>query len=63
MRSDQGLHLLIVCNKRSNAAGGMTRDKIENVLFGEALEMIAKRQVRDLRNAASIEVHASQNGS
>ena len=63
VRSDQGLHLLIVCNKRSNAAGGMTRDKIENVLFGEALEMIAKRQVRDLRNAASIEIHASQSGS
>jgi len=52
-----------VCNKRSNAAGGMSRDQIENVLFGEALVMISKRQVRDLRNAASIEIHASQSGS
>ena len=63
VRSDQGLHLLIVCNKRSNAAGGMSRDQIENVLYGEALGMISKRQVRDLRNAASIEIHAAQSGS
>lgn len=63
VRSDQGLHLLIVCNKRSNAAGGMSREKIEDLLFGQELTMIAKRQVRDLRNAASIEIHAQQSGS
>jgi peptidyl-prolyl cis-trans isomerase SurA len=63
IRSDQGLHLLAVCNKRRNSAQGLDHDQIENILFANALQMIAKRQVRDLRNAASIEFHESDNGS
>jgi peptidyl-prolyl cis-trans isomerase SurA len=63
IRSDQGLHLLIVCNKRSNAAQGMDRNQIENRLIGQQLEMINKRYLRDLRNSASIEVRASVAGS
>ncbi|HUO12745.1 MAG TPA: peptidylprolyl isomerase [Caulobacteraceae bacterium] len=59
IRSDQGLHLLAVCNKRRNSAQGLNHDQIENMLFGQALTMISKRQVRDLRNAASIEFHGS----
>jgi peptidyl-prolyl cis-trans isomerase SurA len=63
IRSDQGLHLLVVCSKRSNTAQGLTRDQIENQLMGEQLEMIKKRYLRDLRNSASIEVRESQAGS
>ena len=63
IRSDQGLHLLAVCNKRRNSAQGLDHDQIENILFANALQMIAKRQVRDLRNAASIEYHAGDGGS
>ena len=63
IRSDQGLHLLIVCNKRSNAAQGLDRAQIENRLMGEQLQMINKRYLRDLRNSASIEVHESVAGS
>ncbi len=63
IRSDQGLHLLAVCNKRSNASQGLDHDKIEDLLFGQQLEMISKRQVRDLRNAASIEFHGAGAGS
>ena len=63
IRSDQGLHLLAVCNKRRNSAQGLDHDQIENILFAQALTMISKRQVRDLRNAASIEFHASDSGS
>src|SRR5579871_2379773 len=44
IRSDQGLHLLAVCNKRSNAGQGLDHDHIENLLFGQELEMISKRQ-------------------
>jgi peptidyl-prolyl cis-trans isomerase SurA len=55
LRSDQGLHLIAVCNKRTNAAQGMDRDEIENLLFGKQLSMISKRYVRDLRNSADIE--------
>jgi peptidyl-prolyl cis-trans isomerase SurA len=63
IRSDQGLHLLVVCGKRSNTAQGLTRDQIENQLMGEQLQMIEKRQRRDLRSSASIEVRETQAGS
>jgi peptidyl-prolyl cis-trans isomerase SurA len=63
IRSDQGLHLLVVCSKRSNTAQGLNHDQIENQLIGEQLQMINKRYLRDLRNSASIEVRESQAGS
>jgi peptidyl-prolyl cis-trans isomerase SurA len=63
IRSDQGLHLLVVCSKRSSAAQGLNHDQIENQLMGEQLQMINKRYLRDLRNSASIEVRESQAGS
>jgi len=63
IRSDQGLHLLAVCGKRSNTAEGLDHDQIENRLMGERLEMINKRSIRDLRNSASIEVRQSTAGS
>jgi peptidyl-prolyl cis-trans isomerase SurA len=63
IRSDQGVHLLVVCSKRSSAAQGLNHDQIENQLIGEQLQMINKRYLRDLRNSASIEVRESQAGS
>jgi len=63
IRSDQGLHLLVVCSKRSSTAQGLNHDQIENQLIGEQLQMINKRYLRDLRNSASIEVRESQAGS
>ena len=63
IRSDQGLHLLIVCSKRSSTAKGLNHDQIENTLIGEQLQMINRRYLRDLRNSASIEVRESQAGS
>jgi peptidyl-prolyl cis-trans isomerase SurA len=63
IRSDQGLHLLAVCSKRSNTAQGLDHDQIENRLIGEQLQMINKREIRDLRNSASIELRGGQAGS
>lgn len=63
IRSDQGVHLLAVCGKRSNAAQGLNHDQIENRLIGEQLQMINKRYLRDLRNSASIDVRGAQAGS
>jgi peptidyl-prolyl cis-trans isomerase SurA len=63
IRSDQGVHLLAVCSKRSNAAQGLNHDQIENRLIGEQLQMINKRYLRDLRNSASIDVRGAQAGS
>jgi peptidyl-prolyl cis-trans isomerase SurA len=55
IRTDAGLHLIAMCDKRVGGAQQMTRDQIENRLYGEELSMIAKRQLRDLRNSATIE--------
>ena len=56
IRTDAGLHLVAVCSKHMGGAQALTRDQIENRLFGEELAMIAKRQLRDLRNSATIEI-------
>lgn len=55
VRTDAGLHLLAVCEKHKGGANQMTRDQIEDRLYGQELAMIAKRQLRDLRNSATIE--------
>ena len=60
IRSDQGLHLLAVCGKRSNRRRASTTTQIENRLIGEELQMITKRYMRDLRNSATIEVRTSE---
>jgi peptidyl-prolyl cis-trans isomerase SurA len=55
IRTEAGLHLIVMCDKRVGGAQQMTKDQIENRLYGEELSMIAKRQLRDLRNSATIE--------
>ncbi len=55
IRTDAGLHLIAMCGKRAGGAQQMTREQIESRLYGEELAMIAKRQLRDLRNSATIE--------
>ena len=55
LRTDAGLHIIAVCNKRKPGADLMNHDEIENRLVGQQLAMIAKRYLRDLRNSATIE--------
>jgi peptidyl-prolyl cis-trans isomerase SurA len=55
VRTDVGFHLLAVCEKHQGGANQMTREQIEDRLYGQELAMIAKRQLRDLRNSATIE--------
>jgi len=55
IRTDAGLHLIAVCGKRRSGSDLMDHDQIENRLYGQDLAMIAKRQLRDLRNSATIE--------
>lgn len=55
IRTDAGLHLIAVCAKRKSGAQLLDHDQIESRLYGEDLAMIAKRQLRDLRNSATIE--------
>jgi peptidyl-prolyl cis-trans isomerase SurA len=55
VRTDAGLHLIAVCDKHAGGAEQMTKEQIEDRLYGQELSMIAKRQLRDLRNSATIE--------
>lgn len=55
LRTDAGLHLIAVCNKRMPGQDLANHDEIENRLQGAQLSMIAKRYLRDLRNSATIE--------
>ena len=55
IRTDAGLHLIALCAKHLGGAKQMTAEEIQNRLYGEELAMIAKRQLRDLRNTATIE--------
>jgi peptidyl-prolyl cis-trans isomerase SurA len=56
IRTDIGLHLVAVCDRHTGGAQALTREQIENRLYGEELSMIAKRALRDLRNSATIEL-------
>jgi peptidyl-prolyl cis-trans isomerase SurA len=55
IRTDAGLHLVALCSRHLGGAQMLTKDEVENRLFGQELAMIAKRQLRDLRNSATIE--------
>jgi peptidyl-prolyl cis-trans isomerase SurA len=55
IRTDAGLHLIAVCEKHMGGANVLTHDQIEDRLYGQELAMIAKRELRDLRNEATIE--------
>ena len=55
IRTDAGVHLIALCGKRQGGAAQLKHDDIANRLYGEELAMIAKRQLRDLRNSATIE--------
>jgi peptidyl-prolyl cis-trans isomerase SurA len=55
IRTDAGLHLIAVCEKHMGGANQLTHDQIQDRLYGQELAMIAKRELRDLRNTATIE--------
>lgn len=55
IRTKVGLHVLIICGKRSAGAAQVDHDQIESRLTGQQLSMIARRYMRDLRNSATIE--------
>jgi peptidyl-prolyl cis-trans isomerase SurA len=55
VRTNAGLHLVALCGRRNAGAAQVTRDDIENRLADQELAMIAKRELRNLRNSASID--------
>jgi len=55
VRSDAGLHLVALCGRRAAGGDMPTRENIRDRLFEQELSMIARRQLRNLRNSANIE--------
>lgn len=56
IRSDVGVHLLMVCGKRTSGGALPTAEQIERRLRSQQLDMISRRVLRDLRTQATIEV-------
>jgi peptidyl-prolyl cis-trans isomerase SurA len=55
VRTNVGLHLIMVCNRTAGGVQAPNHDQIENRLMGQQLSMISRRYMRDLRTSASIE--------
>ena len=55
IRTNVGLHILTVCARGSGGAGDVSREQVEGRIYGQQLSMIARRYMRDLRTAATIE--------
>jgi peptidyl-prolyl cis-trans isomerase SurA len=55
IRTEAGLHLVLLCGKR--AAGGdiPTKQQVEDRLYSSQITMLAQRYLRDLHNSATIE--------
>lgn len=55
IRTDVGLHLVAVCGRRDSAVTLPSREEVLNELENQKLSMIAKREILNLRSAATIE--------
>ncbi|WP_296814638.1 peptidylprolyl isomerase [Brevundimonas sp.] len=55
IRTPLGLHLVALCGRRSASDDIPSREDIERELGSQQLNMLARRYIRDLRNAATIE--------
>jgi peptidyl-prolyl cis-trans isomerase SurA len=55
IRTDAGLHLIAVCGRRQAGVNIPPSDEIEARLKEQEIGLISKRQLRDLRNSATIE--------
>jgi len=55
VRSEQGLHLIAMCGRRTASDDVPSREEIERELSGQQFNMLNRRYLRDLRNAATID--------
>lgn len=56
VRSTDGLHLLVLCDRQEQTPDNMMRDAVQRSLEDQQLAMLARRYLRDLRRTATIEV-------
>lgn len=55
IRTQLGVHLLAVCGRRAGGAQAPNAQQVENRLFGQNLQTLERRYLRDLRQDAAIE--------
>lgn len=55
IRTEAGMHLLLLCGKRATGAGVPTKQQVEDRLYSQQISMLAQRYLRDLHNSATIE--------
>lgn len=55
VRTNAGLHLIAVCDKKLAGPGAPDREAIADRLYGQQVALLARRTMRDLRNSATIE--------
>lgn len=55
IRTPVGLHLIMVCDRKTGEVKLPSKEQVENRLHGEQLSMLSRRYLRDLRNSATIE--------
>jgi peptidyl-prolyl cis-trans isomerase SurA len=56
LQGPNGIHLLMVCDRRDTQAESPQRDQIAERLQRERVERLARRYLRDLRKEAFVEV-------
>ena len=54
VRTNIGLHLVAVCSRRTSGQNIPTRDELGNRLLAQQIDMLQRRELRDLRAAATI---------
>jgi len=55
VRTNAGLHLIILCGKHQSGLTIPSRDEIASRIEDQQLSMISRRYLRDLRSSATIE--------
>lgn len=59
IRSPLGMHLYAVCGRRQTSPDLPSREQIRQQMMQQQLNMLARRYIRDLRNAAAIETQGA----
>lgn len=54
-RTERGIEMLVICDRKDDQGTQVTRDSVENNLFNQELSMMARRHLRDLRRDAVVE--------
>ncbi len=56
VRTDDGLHIIVLCTKNDAPAAQISRKDIETRIWGQQMAMLSRRYLRDLRRDAVVEM-------